>query len=580
MIKLISIILLLATASASFAKTPDILVYSRTDKEWNIFLLEEFRMLMDNIGIHGVDPKNIELSDPIIYSEESVRKYVTDDLHNVLERVGDIVGLSYASIKPRLIVNEFAYSVRKFEPKITPSEDAQGNVTLKSTIAVTGLAASARDLSLEFEVEGLTKRPTVRIIKPTIVLKRGAKIDFDLDVKFVEKNGEMKVELSQGNFSRITQMLTEDHDLIDIIFDEKQIEFPDIRGSFAGRELRLNHQRIIDIIVENKANLKVLLFDQLHELFKRNLAEELLKSFDNINFKSDRWIEPATDAIFPIYLKLVDFSNPFGSIFLAEIAGDFCTTRSYVSYAGNCIHNRVTKAHADVRTKADLKKSQALIEKGFKTRPDMKFLASVSENYINKAIATTYDFGLWEPILKEMGASLDEKKILVKLDESGTKATVILDIHYELGKWEGRAVREKFVRFPAILKANVRVENKDIGGEKTAQIIFNVYDVVLDDNILRYGHKEYGFPSNVNLMRKIFIKKVVKMIKAELFAYDAETARERLGKWSGMDLPPVDLPEINNMHIEKMHLESDGHGRVNIILEGDTPSFRRRSRTL
>jgi hypothetical protein len=573
-------ILLALAATSSFAKTPDILTYSRTDKEWNVFLLDEFRMFMDNVGITGIDPKNIELSDPLIYSEESVRKYVTDDLHNVLERVGDIVGLSYASIKPKLIVNDFAYSVRKFEPTITPSEDSDGNVTLKSTIEVTGLAASARDISLEFEVEGLSKKPTVRIIKPTIVLKRGAKIDFDMAVKFVEDNNEMKVELSQGNFSRITEMLTQDHDLIDIIFDEKQIEFPDIRGSFAGRELVLNHQRIIDIIVENKANLKVLLFDQLHELFKQNLAEELLKSFDNIVFKSDRWIKPTGDAIFPIYLKVVDFSNPFGQIFLAELGGDFCTTRNYVAFGDDCINNRITKTPIDVRTKADLQKSKDLIENAFKTRPDMKFVASVSENYINKAIVTTYDFGLWEPILKEMGASLDEKKILVKLDETGTKATIILDIHYELGKWEGRAVREKFVRFPAILKANVRVENNDVDGEKMAQIVFNVYDVVLDDEILKYGHKEYGFPSNVHLMRKIFIKKVIKMMKAELFDYDAETARERVGKWSGIDLPPVDLPEINNMHLEKMHLESDGHGRVNIILEGDTPSFRRRSRRL
>lgn len=580
MIKFIAFILLALTSSSVLAKTPDILVYSKTDKEWNVFLLEEFRMFMDNVGISGIDPKNIVLSDPLIYSEESVRKYVTNDLHNVLARVGDIVGLTYASIKPRLIVNDFAYSVRKFEPTITPSEDADGNVTLTSTIEVTGLAASASDISLEFEVEGLTKRPTVRIIKPTVVLKRGAKIDFDMALKFIEKDNEMKVELSQGNFSRITEMLTKDQDLIDIIFDEKQIEFPDIRGSFAGRDLRLNHQRIIDIIVENKDNLKVLLFDQLHELFKQNLAEKLLKSFDNIQFKSDRWIEPKTDTIFPIYLKLVDFSNPFGTIFLAELGGDFCTTRNYVAFGDDCVNNRITKEPTDVRTKIDLQKSKALIKTAFSSRPDIKFLASISENYINKSIVTTYDFGVWKPILEEMGATLDDKKILIKLDESGSKATVVLDIHYELTKWEGRAVREKFVRFPAILKADVRVEDIDVDGEKLAHIVFNVYDVVLNDDILKYGHKGYGFPSNVHKMRKILIKKVIKMIKAELFDYDAETAIERAGKWSGMDLPPVALPEINNMHLEKMHLESDGHGRMNIILEGEAPSFRRRSRRL
>jgi hypothetical protein len=79
-------------------------------------------------------------------------------------------------------------------------------------------------------------------------------------------------------------------------------------------------------------------------------------------------------------------------------------------------------------------------------------------------------------------------------------------------------------------------------------------------------------------MRWYVRKLVIKKIKGELFDYDAETAIERLGKWSGVDLPPVVLPEVNNMHLEKMHVESDGLGRLNVILEGDTPVFRRRSR--
>jgi hypothetical protein len=388
----------------------------------------------------------------------------------------------------------------------------------------------------------------------------------------------MRLELSNGDFSRITEKLASDPNLIDIIFDEEMIEFPVIKGSFAGRELVLNHQKIIDIILQNKSNLKAMLFDQLHQLFKKNIIDELLRKFSDIRFKTDMWIPATSDSIFPVYLNLIDFSVPFDDIFMAEIGGDFCSTRNFVENDSDCVNRRLTKEPVSTRSDKDLNKSRAIIKKNFRTRPDLKLLMSVSEEYINKSIVTTYDFGLWDPILEEMGVSLGDKNILVKLDESGDTATVLMDIVYDLTKWEARFLKQKFVRFPAILKASVRIEYGMYEGKKTAQVVFNVFDVVLDDDILRNGHKEYGFPSNVNKMRRILRKKVTKMIKAEMFNYDAETAMERLGAWSGVDLPPVTLPEVNNMHLEKMKVESDGHGRLNIVLEGDTPVFRRRSR--
>ena len=576
--KLLLLLLVLNSFLAS-AKIPDILVYSKSTTNWNVFLLEEFRVFMNNLNMTGVDPKNLNLSDPIIYSEENIKKYVTDDLNNTLSNIGDIIGFEFVNIKPRLVVNEFGYAIKTITPTITPVEDSEGNVTLRSTISLKGLEASAKDISIEFEVEGLTKKPRVRIHNPTVVLKRGAELDFDLDVKFVEGKGFMNLELSNGNFSRITDQLANDPDFIDIIFDEEMIEFPDIRGSFAGRELVLNHQRIIDIILENKSNLKVLLFDQLHQLLKQNIADELLKKFNNISFKSDMWIPAVSDSIFPIYLNLLDFSVPFDNIFMAEIAGDFCTTRNFVENAENCINRRITPEPKSTRTESDLDKSKRKIQNDFNSRKDMKFVASISEEYINRSIVTTYDFGLWDPILDEMGVKLGDKNILIKLDETGNNATILMDIKYELTKLQGIALKSKFVRFPAILKATARVdENGEYEGKKSAQVIFNVYDVVLNDEVLRNGHVEYGFPSNVKDMRRIFRKKVIKLIKAELFDYDAETAVERLGAWSGVDLPAVALPEINNMHLEKMKLESDGLGRMNIVLEGPTPIFRRKSR--
>ena len=83
--KILLALCFLLSSFATFADSnPDILAYSRTDKQWNLFLLEEFRVFMTNLNMEGVDPKTLTLSDPIIYSEENIRSYVTDELHSTL----------------------------------------------------------------------------------------------------------------------------------------------------------------------------------------------------------------------------------------------------------------------------------------------------------------------------------------------------------------------------------------------------------------------------------------------------------------------------------------------------------------
>ena len=574
---IISLFLLFSQLSIA-QETPDILIYSRTSSEWNVFLLEEFRILMNNIDLGYIDPKQINLSDPIIYSNENIKEYVTDDLHDILKDVGRIVGLNYAGIKAELIVNKFGYSITKIVPRIKPLEGADGNVTLHSTIGIEGLEASASDILLQFSIQGLKKKPTIRIPNPTIVLKRGTKIDFDLDLKFIEQNNRMKLDLQNGNFSRITEMLTLDHELIDIIFDESAVEFPKIEASFGGRDLSLNHERVISKILENKDQLKVLLFDQLHELFKRNLADSILKKFDNISFPTGKWIESDSEDMFPVFLRVLDFSVPFKDTFLAEVAGDFCTQVGYVELSSGCIHSRLTSLPIDVRTEDDLAYSQVKIKDDFKSRADLKFVASISENYLNKSIVTSLDSGMWNSIFEQVGIKLGDQKILLKVDEEGDTVSVLVDVIYALSGVQSVFLLKKYARFPVILKAKMRVENGISGDTYGAQVVFSIYDIDLDEEILKNGHKKYGFPSNIKNMNRIFRRKVINTIKKELVDYDAPVRADRLKDWQGIDLPAVPLPQVNNMHLEMMKLNSDGRGRVSIIFEGDAPVLRRRRR--
>ena len=199
------------TAFASASLTPDILVYTKVEKDWNLFLLKEFRSFMNNLNLE-IDPYSYSVSTPLIYSEENIQKYVTESADELLHKVGKAIGLNYTSIKPELIINQFAYKFSKIEPIIKPVEEKDGNVTLKSDLKITGVEVFANDISLEFTIPGLSKKPTVRIVNPRVIVKDDFKLDFSLDVKLVEKKKDINLRLLNGNFSKITQALTENPD--------------------------------------------------------------------------------------------------------------------------------------------------------------------------------------------------------------------------------------------------------------------------------------------------------------------------------------------------------------------------------
>jgi hypothetical protein len=553
------------------ASNPDILVYTRTETKWNIFLLKEFRTFMNNLNLN-VDPYSFSLDTPIVYSEENVEKYVTGSADELLNKVSKALNLKFAQVSPKLSVIDFGYEINQVEPKINPIENEEGNVILEADIDLKNVNVFASEIALEFSIKGLKKKPTVRIINPRVILQPGFKLNFGLDVILQERKDAIQIGLRNGDFSRITEMLNENPDMIDIDYDE--IIIPEVKMGFAGRDLEVNNERIVDIIAEAKPSLKVILFEQLHELFKKDGATEILKKFDNILFDKNHWLVTNSESMFPMFLGMKDFSVPFKGVVLTELEGNFCTTNNYNENKSNCINKRVTKLHKSLTTTNDTESSKKLIQKRLEGDQNVKFLASVSEDYLNKVLATTIDFGIWKPIESEMGIELGEKGVVARLDESGNYATIILDVKYDAGKTLGLVLRERYLNFPVVLKATMRSEYINVDGKDLSHIVFNIFDIVLDDEILINGHQKYGFPSNIKDVRRILRKKTLKTIKKELFEFSAPNDPANFSKWKGSDLPAIVLPEISDMYLDTMDLESDGLGRLNLILKGSETVYR------
>ena len=553
------------------ASNPDILVYTRTETKWNIFLLKEFRTFMNNLNLN-VDPYSFSLDRPIVYSEENVEKYVTGSADELLNKVSKALNLKFAQVSPKLSVIDFGYEINQVEPKINPIENEEGNVILQADIDLNNVNVFASEIALEFSIKGLKKKPTVHITNPRVVLQPGFKLNFGLDVLLQEKKDAIQLGLRNGDFSRITEMLNDNPDMIDIEYDE--IIIPEVKMGFAGRELEVNNERIIDIITQAKPALKIILFEQLHELFKKDGATEVLKKFDNILFNKNHWLVTNSETMFPMFLGMKDFSVPYKGIFLTELEGNFCTTVNYKENKDDCINHRKTKLHKSITTLNNTKRSKQMIKEKLENDEDVKFIASISEDYLNKVLATTIDFGIWESIEKEMGIELGEKGVVARLDESGNNATIILDVKYDAGKTLGFVLRERYLNFPVVLKATMRSEYIEVEGKELSHIVFNIFDVELDDNVLINGYEKYGFPSNIKNVRRILRKKTLKTIKKELFDFTAPNDPANFSKWKGSDLPAIVLPEISDMYLETMELKADGLGRLNLILKGSETVYR------
>ncbi len=565
-------------SSLAFSSNPDILVYSKVNTEWNVFLLNKFQVFMKNLELN-VDPYYYYHNDIINYDESSINDFVSDDVSLFIEDIEKASGLTILELHPELNLSGFGYSIDKILPTIKPIE-INGDLELASRIKLEGLKAFGEELKLSFLISTLDKTERisaldVKILNPKITIKNDEKLCFDLTLLLEEGNDETRLNFTKANFDMITKALSENENLVEITYDS--VEIPNVELNLMGRSITVNSNKVKEIIDNNKSKIKKLFVGQIKTLFERNGALEVLKHFDKTTFKNSQWIKPTTDTAFPMFIGLKDYAVPFKDIVRVELEGDFCTTSNFLDNNENCIHNKITSSAKSMVTTADISYSLKHIENIFEESEDVSLLASISEDYINKAISTTVDFGLWDEMLQDVGLELGDQNVQVRFNKESQTATLFLDVIYKVDGVKGFITKEKNIRFPLVLDVKIRIEKEEkIRFDSISQslkmtevpfVVFNIFDVDLDDNYFNYGISEYDLPSTIGNVRKIVRKKVIKTVKDELLDFDAPQDKMTLLKWKGTDVPPIELPEINGMSLDKVETYSDGHGRLNLVMK-------------
>jgi hypothetical protein len=180
---------------------------------------------------------------------------------------------------------------------------------------------------------------------------------------------------------------------------------------------------------------------------------------------------------------------------------------------------------------------------------EANFVASISEDYVNKLLITTFDAGLWNQTLNEAGIKLGPGKVAMRLNKKGDYGTLFMDVIYKPTKLEKAFIGSSEVRFPLVLDLSLRIENQNT--EPVMIIHLNEADVS-DDTIIN-GRPEEGMMSNIKDIPR-FKRKIAKAI------------RERLVVLKNNDIIELRFPELQGLSLDKVNFLSDGRGRMNAVM--------------
>jgi hypothetical protein len=545
--KLATIILATAitwgTAGAETFKSPDILVDSKLDYDWSRVLVSKFRLLLKNYEM--TDPFVGRFPKPILLNEAVVGKYLPNESKDLIRDFGNAVGLSILKAETKVWMHGFAYDIQGFKTDLKASEAKETNLIVGTDFSASEVNLSAEKVSLSLVIPGETSSPvfTVEVIKPVIKASEERIINFFAKIKIRNDKDSFKFQIQSANFDQMANGLLADPKSIDLRYDK--IVISDVSLKIGNKIINFSKEKIEKIIRDNHEAIKGILLAQVATLLRNNTAEAAFKVLEQYKLNKEYWLNSPT---IKSQIMIGGFSSTnAGEHIGIDMPGDFCTNQKFAELQKSCITNKVTQT-AGTRLTNQLHKESVLVMKDLMDSGDANIVASISEDYLNKLLVTTYDAGLWKVALDEAGVDLGPNKVILRLDKRGDSGTLIMDVIYKPTKTENLLTGSKEIRFPLVLEVAVRIEKQKNG----PLIIVRLNDVDTSDETLIYGRPEDGAVSSIKNAR--FKGKIVK------------TIRKRLSSLIGKDVVELHYPELQGIGLDKVDFISDGNGRMNATM--------------
>ncbi len=534
-------------SSLSFAGnfvTPDILVDSKLNYDWSNVLITKFRKLLKNFQMN--DPFSLRYTQPLLLNESALGDLLPEKSKLFTHDFGKAVGLDFLKAETKVWVHGFNYDVKGFRTDLKTSEHQVDGLIVDTEFSASEVFMNAEKLSLNLVIPGKADGTLIKveIVNPTIKISHEAIINFLAKIKIKDNLDSYKFIIQQANFDRMAHGLVDKAQEVKITYDRIMIPKTSLR--VGSKTINFYPERIEKIIRDNHIAIKGLLLSQMADMLRSNTTQSAFRVLEQYKLSKEYWV--SSSAIQSQFL-IHNFRSTNGKNNIEiDMPGDFCTNEKFMQLKSLCLKDKKTKTSLSRLKIHHYMKSLNEINEVFESG-EANIVVSVSENYVNKLLVTTYDAGLWKESLDEAGVELGPNKVIMRLDKKGQSGTLALDVVYKPTKMEKLLTGTQIIRFPLILDVSLRIEKID----EESVVIIRLNDVDSTDATLIYGREDLKMYSTL---------KTIPRFKTKV----ASTIRERLSVLKDKDIIELRYPELNGLGLEKVHFLSDGSGRMNATM--------------
>ncbi len=520
-------------------KSPDIVIVSKLDADWSSILVTKIRRLLRNLNI--LDPFKYSYEGSLVVSDSVTGAYLPERSREILQTLGNVLGLEIFNIKTKVALHGFKYEVKGFKTDLKAIDNSGSNFKAKINLSASEIYVEAGKITLEAHIPTQDGRMlpvvSIEVIRPVIHAKNENLIKLFTKIQVIDSGKQLNLKVDELNLDQLSQGLSSG----DIELNYERINIPKISVRIGSKTINFSTEKIQNYLRRNHEGIKGFILAQTANVMKRGVSDAYLALVEQFKVDKTHWLPT------PFIKSQIEIQKiggfPTANEVVVDLLGDFCTLPAFEQFKDECLKKKVTNV-APSRLTSALHEDSLKILRDFMARGEADMMASVSEDYLNKLLAATIDAGLWKEALDQTRIKLGPNKVMLRLNKVGQTGMLVLDGIYETTTLERIATGQREIRFPLVLDVGIRFEIED----EIPVLIIRSHNVDTSENVLVNGIPELGVESTVRRAR--FRSKVLK------------TIREVVVPFVNKDILPIPMAELSGLSLEDANFHSDGKGRI------------------
>lgn len=537
-------ILVIGQAQAQNFKSPDIMIDSKLDYNWSSVLFTKFRQLLENFKM--TDPFVGRFPENKLMNESKIGDLLPVTSRELINDLGNAVGLEFIKGETKVWIEGLAYDVKGFQTNVKANNVLADGIVIGTDFVASEVNMAADKITFSLTIPGRNNSPvfSVQVIHPFIRAKEENLINFFAKIKVQDQKDHYKLSILDANFDKMADHMVSRPQDIDLNYEK--IIIPKVSVKVGNKTINFSQEKIENYLRQNHEGLKGILLAQVADTLRSNTSHAALKVLEQYKLNKEYWI--ATAAL-QTQFEIESFnSSPNGDNIQINMPGDFCTKEKFKQMKDRCIQSKITQTAPSRITKKfhtdSIKIMKTMMEEG-----NGNLVASISEDYLNKLLVTTYDAGYWKTALDEAGVDLGPNKVILRMDKRGDSGTLIMDVIYKPSNMERLMVGSRIIRIPLVLDVSVRIEKHD-------------NDPVV---IIRLNEVDTSYETLINGLPKDNIISTVKDVP-RFKSKVASAISAKLSSLRNKDILELRFPEFKGLGLDKVEFISDGTGRMHAIM--------------